>query len=165
MEDSLTKNHQYWYYTLVKIANRCIHLISKTKSDDNLVVVFDIDNTLLDANNKVIEPIRAVYYYCNMLGITTALITARSGTSKNINLTKKQLNDAFICDVGFMYFRKPGDKNVLNFKEKSRLNIEKRGFKIIMSIGDQDCDITGKCCGIPVQLPVFNKLSFSYVLL
>jgi predicted secreted acid phosphatase len=164
MDDKLIQSHQDWYLTLVNISNRCIHLLSKMKNINKPVVVFDIDNTLLDKNNKVIEPLRAVYYYCIMIGITTAIITSRSGNEKTINMTKQQLSDAFIGEIGFFYFRKPGNKNPYSSKEKARKNIEERGYKIVMSIGDQQYDISGDCCGIPIQIPVLSDIDSSYII-
>jgi len=163
MKDILITNNRDLYFTIVNIANKCINYLSNLKNIENTVVVFDIDNTLLDKKYKVIEPIRAVYYYCNMLGITTAIITSRYGNKKTIEITKKQLTDAFIGDIGFFYFIKQGSKNPFVSKEKARLNIEERGYKIVMSIGDQQYDITGRSCGLPIQIPVINEIDFSYI--
>lgn len=164
MDNNLIQSYQDWYLTLINISNRCIHLLSKLKQVKMPVVVFDIDNTLLDKDYKVIEPIRAVYYYCNMIGVTTAIITSRKGNQKTIEITKKQLNDAYIGDIGFFYFRQP-DREPFISKEKARLNIEKRGYTIVMTIGDQQYDISGKACGIPVQIPMLKtEIENSYVL-
>ena len=164
MDNKLINSYHNWYLTLVNIANRCIYLLSKIHNNKKPVVVFDIDNTLLDKNNKVIEPIRAVYYYCIMMGITTAIITSRSGNFKNIEVTKKQLKDAYIGDIGFLYFRRSSSTDPFISKEKARMNIEKRGYNIVMSLGDQEYDVSGKSCGIPVQIPRLNDIDLSYVI-
>ena len=164
MDNILIQSYKNWYLTLINISNRCINILNELKNVKMPVVVFDIDNTLLDKDYKVIEPIRALYYYCNMIGVTTAIITSRKGNEKTIETTKKQLNDAYIGDIGFFYFRQPDIEPFIS-KEKARLNIEKRGYTIVMTIGDQRYDISGKSCGIPVQIPILkNEIESSYVI-
>jgi len=139
-----------WNKELVKISRNAIRTLDNIILPNNPVIVFDIDNTLLDWKRELIKPISVIYHYACMLGITVMIITSRPGTPEVINWTQSRLMEEGICEVKFYYFRKPDNKNCLKFKENARQNIHKRGFNVVMSLGDQDYDISGEYAGIGI---------------
>ena len=151
-----------WNKELVKISRNAIRTLDNIILPNNPVIVFDIDNTLLDSKREIIDPIRVIYYYACMLGITVMIITSRPGTPEVVNWTQNRLMEEGICKVKFYYFRKPENKNCLKFKENARRNIHKRGFNVVMSLGDQDYDISGKYAGIGVKIPIIYGGSVVY---
>ena len=146
-------NDKEWYPKIVFEVRKAIKILDKLEYPKNPVIVFDIDNTLINHSKELIVPIYIIYLYASMLGITLAIITGRKGTPKNIEKTKLELHNMSIRDIGFLYFRPVNKPDCRRFKQKARLNIHERGYNIIMSIGDQDSDIEGEHTGIKIKVP------------
>jgi predicted secreted acid phosphatase len=121
----------------------------------NPVIVFDIDNTLIDSCGKSIIPIVNLFNYAKSIGITPVIITNRTGDKKTIDFTQNQLRDYGIDGYRFLFFRKPTlPNNPFRYKEKARLKLYLSNMTVIMSIGDHEWDI-GKYGGIGFLLPVY----------
>jgi hypothetical protein len=158
------KDYNEWISSLGIISKKSIIALGTMVLPENPVVVFDIDETLLDRYGYCIHPIAILWNYTVMIGILPIIITNRTGIPYVINYTRDQLFVAGIHGVRFMYFRNIKTCDPWRFKENSRKNIMDSGYTTVMSIGDMEWDI-GLYGGIGVLLPKFTPLrvsSFSY---
>ena len=106
------------------------------KHKNNEIVIFDIDNTLIDSNGFRINPVITLFDFIKLINIPIAIITTRIGTPENIKKTQTELYNKCILDYKYIYFLKPLDYNILEFKNNSRQDLIKKGYNIIMTIGD-----------------------------
>lgn len=125
--------------------------LSSLALPSNSVVVFDIDSTLIDERGARIESV--CRFYDNVLesGLIPMIITSRVSRDNVVEETEFQLYINNILDYECIYFRDPKEKDIKSYKVNSRRNIWERGYKVIMSIGDQPWDI-GEYGGIGVLL-------------
>uniref|UniRef100_A0A6C0EM03 Acid phosphatase n=1 Tax=viral metagenome TaxID=1070528 RepID=A0A6C0EM03_9ZZZZ len=139
-----------------KVASEILHTIDTLWFPQNAVIVYDIDNTLIDLSGRPLTPIIQTYHYAKSKGIDTMIVTARLGTEKNIITTRRQLAQYGINEYLGIYFRPPTNKGdaegQTQFKLKSRKNIHDRGHLVVMSIGDMPWDI-GQFGGFGFQVP------------
>ena len=139
-----------------EISNNIIKTLRTIPVNNNSVIVYDIDNTLINRNGIPIYPILKTYNEAKRLGFNIAIITSRFGTKYTIEDTLKELEKHGITDLLGVYFfpRTKNDDIVSNyrFKMKSRENIHRMGYDIVMSIGDQPWDI-GRYGGIGYIVP------------
>jgi len=105
---------------------------------DDLAIVFDIDGTLLN-EDKPIKPVVHFYNLCKQLGYTTFIVTARD--SYGIGETINQLHGMGINGFHSAYFRAPSVWNISKFKESCRRSIGKKGYQVVLSIGDSNWDV------------------------
>jgi hypothetical protein len=125
-----------------------------TNNPEDTVVIYDIDDTLIDSNTE--EPIQDVLNTYNSAlskGFTLVLITARPKTVSSINQTILDLQKCQIKNFKAIYFFERNNCNsdiykcVEKYKENARLDVNTRGYKVLMSIGDMYWDI-GKHGGL-----------------
>jgi hypothetical protein len=154
---------QQWNLALIELARYATRILDSIDLPDKPVIVFDVDSTLMDHENQVIKPIRTIYHYARMLGITVVIITSRVGNAEVINITRQQLKAAGVDEVGFWYFRKSTTYNHWSFKHNARLNIHERGFTVVMSLGDAPWDI-GEYGGIGMLVPIMSSFCVAYAL-
>lgn len=146
-----------FYNILVNIIN---NLIEKNKRKTELTVVFDIDGTLFDEKDETpIQSIYNFYRYCEIIGINNIIVTARSSIDLSKNHTLELLDKYNIKKT--IYFMKPGVINIFNYKRNARKNIAEKGKNVIMSIGDNLCDI-GEYGGLGVLVKKVDKDHISY---
>lgn len=107
----------------------------------NSVVVYDIDDTLLDLAGNPIEHIVRTYKYALSKGFLTAIITARPALKQNIENTVKQLESNGIHDYICVYLRPIDTNDVARYKMLSRKDLHDRGYNVVMSIGDLPWDV------------------------
>lgn len=110
-------------------------------TNNNSVIVYDIDDTLIANNGEPIIPIINTYNYAKSIGLIPVIITARPGSTENIQKTKEQLHSFGITDYKYMYFRPHDKQDLSTFKMLSRKNLHDRGYQVIVSIGDMPWDI------------------------
>lgn len=125
-----------WVNELNKIVRTNISIIQSMKYRNNDIVIFDIDNTLLDSNGFRINPVITLFDFIKLMNVPIAIITSRIGTPENIKKTQKELYNNCILDYKYIYFLKPLDYNILEFKNNSQQDIVKKGYNIIMTVGD-----------------------------
>ena len=138
--------------SISEIANEFIKTLNSLQFYENSVIVYDIDDTLIDTSGKTIEPIINTYHYAKKMGIATVIITARPGTRENIEKTKEQLSQHGITGYKYMYFIPRDKQDPMTFKYIARRNLHERGYNVAMSIGDMPWDI-GYYGGIGFQVP------------
>ena len=150
-------NRRSLFCILVKILE--IQL-SKSRMLNNLTVCFDIDGTIYDPyNERKIYPIFDFYKYCMKKGIRIIIITARVGTSENIRLTKQILGEYGIRAHKW-YFMPNMYDDPNKYKEEARKFEFDNGNNIIMSLGDNICDV-GKYGGHGVLIREPHTYNFS----
>lgn len=130
-----------------------IFMIDRMFLPKNPAVVFDIDSTLVDIDQRPITPIIRAYNYIQKKGIPIFVVTARPGTEENIKITVEQLNSMGVS-TDMLYFLPEGKEDLARFKTLARRHIvEKRGYNIVMSVGDSWWDIMGENVGLGVFIP------------
>lgn len=112
------------------------------------VVVFDIDDTLIESENgKLIKDTRDLYVFCKKLSIPCFFITARLKEREVIQETLQQLSSYGIhTDESFLKLSPASWRDtfpkISQWKKNTRKKIsEELGCKITFSIGDQWGDI------------------------
>lgn len=128
--------------------------VINTTSVDNPVVVFDIDDTLIDSQTgERIEAIYTVYNYIKSLGIPIFLVTARDPISKME--TRRQLANLNITGYQGLYL--VGHNDVFDDKGDRKANVremlEARGYSILLNIGDDPDDFKNGYYLYGVKLP------------
>jgi predicted secreted acid phosphatase len=113
------------------------------------VVVFDIDETLIDIRGEPMFDVIEFYKYVMAIGFRTVIITAREGTTGNIKLTIEELSRFGINGYSSIYFRLPSQLNIEQYKINSRKSVLDNGFNTVMSVGDMYWD-TGIYGGIGI---------------
>lgn len=102
-------------------------------TDRNQVVMFDIDDTLIDSHTgRIIEEGYNLYKKAKNNGYKIIVITARPGFHENVTWTQNQLNDLNI-KYDELVFTPPLGKSI--YKRNS-------GYEYILSVGDMDTDLT-----------------------
>tara|TARA_Y100000768_G_C23880905_1_gene635196 strand:+ start:434 stop:925 length:492 start_codon:yes stop_codon:yes gene_type:complete len=112
----------------------------------NKSVIFDIDGTLY--RDDVYEPteeshkFHAVYkflQYCNSIYVNVFIITARPSYQQNVDKTVEGLNRLGLKFVK-IFFCEPGS-NPFVCKKRYRDILHSNGYALVMSIGDNLCDL------------------------
>lgn len=126
--------------------NEAVNILNKSFGDNkitgNTVIIFDIDDTLIDSyTGQLLWPVYNFYNYVKHLGIIPVLITARSASHESINYTLNQLKYLGIDGYQKIYFRPEEKMDLYSFKANSRKSLFDSGFQVLMSIGDMPWDI------------------------
>lgn len=135
------------FHRIVKTINR----LEKVHPTDKSIIVFDIDDTLLDRQGKNIDPIVQAYHYSVKKGWKPVIITARIDNPENISRTRQQLHIAGIKDYLRLYFRPVHISDISRYKATARADLQNLGYKILLSVGDMPWD-TGIFGGIGIVI-------------
>lgn len=115
----------------------------KKRSGAEGSVIFDIDDTLIDKNEKKIMSVINIYKLCTELGFVVNIITARPESQKNRQETKKMLTEKGIVNFEAMYMMpssiKPTLKSISLYKHQARADVASR-HDILANIGDMWSD-------------------------
>jgi len=90
-----------------------------------------------------LPPALALYQEARRLGVTVFFITGRATNLREVtvlNLKRAgfgQYGEVYFCPLNY------SDASVIPFKMASRRDIEAKGYKIILNIGDQWSDLEG----------------------
>lgn len=133
------------------VANEIVRTINNTPIYPNSVIIYDIDDTLLDGQGSPIIPIIYTYQYAKNAGLIPVIITARPGTDQNIEWTKVQLENVGVSGYKYMYFRPYDNPDHSTYKLFARKNLFDRGYNTVISIGDMPWDI-GQYGGLGFQV-------------
>lgn len=138
---------------LETVAQNAINQLSSMNIPPNAVIVFDIDDTLIRSiDGSCIKQIVMVYNYAKMLGIRPILITFRRDLPDVLYYTKKQLIDCGIIGYDSLYLCPPDITDPWKYKYGARKDIHMRGMKVVMSIGDEDWDVSGGYTGVGIKV-------------
>lgn len=121
-------------------------------------VMFDIDDTLLyvkeNSNQLILTPIKPIIEllnYCIVKGLVVIIITARDSIYKDQTINDLNRNS---INYSFLYLRKNGEDDINTFKQSVKQYLyENHRLKIIMSVGDQNIDVSGSYSGYGIKLP------------
>lgn len=149
---------------------------------DKPAVVFDIDETLLSnysafesmkfsfnqrtwqrwvnsAKAPAIEPMLELYNYLIQQGVSVFIITGRK--EKSLRQTKKNLTKSGYVDWTNLFLRQKWavDIPAETYKTKIRQQlVEKDGYQILASFGDQESDLSGGFAEQTFKLPNYIYL-------
>jgi len=140
-------DHHLYGYQLHKAAN-----ILLSMHDSRGVIVFDIDDTLIESHTQMpIHESVEFYNYIKHRGYLPVIITAREYTPDNVQITMDTLDKYNINGYAQIYFRSSHVTDVYNYKKSARKNVNDTIGKVVMSIGDSYWD-AGEYGGVPVIL-------------
>ena len=120
---------------------------AKGKDDKTRAIVFDLDDTLMHYEDKVlpIEPTLALLRACRAAGIQVHIVTARHGTRANRTCAKQDLVDLGLTPADYkqiwMRPSKYPDTAVAECKQRQRDAIVATGCRIFAAVGDQWWDL------------------------
>tara|TARA_B110001450_G_scaffold243924_1_gene255586 strand:+ start:541 stop:1206 length:666 start_codon:yes stop_codon:yes gene_type:complete len=116
------------------------------------VVVFDIDDTLMDNEGAPIDSVLRIYDLAKTLGLHRAIVTARPETIDNRQYTVESLKEIGVNHWESLYMmpesRDITTESVSSYKREARDDIETR-HRIIANIGDMWHDL--------VQMPLHHS--------
>jgi hypothetical protein len=108
-------------------------------------VVFDIDHTLIDKNENIIQPVFEIYKKCSSFGFAVNIVTARPKSKINFYATKLLLNRLGVSKYEKLYMMPSSIdatfENVSSYKLDARNQIATR-HKLLANIGDQWSDLS-----------------------
>ena len=125
----------------LKNAMEGIRYITALHPPPKAAVVFDVDGTLLDNDQKLITGTAVLYWKAQSLGIKPFIVTARPYSERNMRYTIDTLKRHGITGFAGIYMYLDMSYNVFDFKEKCRQSIHNLGYNVILSVGDSACDI------------------------
>jgi len=111
-----------------------------------LVVILDIDGTILDFNeNRLFSDVREIYKMAKMYGFLVGFVTARTDADQNYLRTTYQLNMLGIDYFNFLFMHDenaPRDKESISlYKYNARKELQSKGFVVVLNVGDQWGDV------------------------
>ena len=116
------------------------------------VVIFDLDDTLIDSDTRmIIEPVYELFQWCLGGRYIPVIVTARVDTNYNQSYTMNELRRNNIHPHS-IFFRKSENYEPGYVKTETRRLINERIGPVVMSIGDQPHDI-GQYGGVGILLP------------
>ena len=108
-------------------------------------IALDIDGTvILNVKNgptRCVKHFQALVGACADYNITVFCITARTESHTVREYTTRQLEKCSLAPISHVYMR-PKDADYASYKHKAREHIAKRGFTILLTVGDQWADIS-----------------------
>lgn len=145
-----------WLTELEEITINTINLLKSIDLGQNPCIIFNIDDTLIHEDGKILSCVIDIYNYALQLGIKIFIITDRNGLRQEIvdNTLLELKNNNLNYEA--IYFKKHENKND-NFKIHARKNIINKGYNIILCIGSNDTDIYDEFTGIPIKIPIYIK--------
>jgi predicted secreted acid phosphatase len=153
------------------------YLASRLKSlakGEKPAVVLDIDETALsnwdsmsacgfcaysvqmklypDARGAAIAPVLELYNFAKSKGAAVFFVTGRGETRRQF--TVDNLREAGYSGWTDLIMRPEGDKSPARvLKPQNRQSIEAKGYRILLSMGDQSSDLAGCCAERIFKLP------------
>lgn len=116
------------------------------------VVIFDIDDTLINHTEQAIPSIVRLYCAVKNIGLRCAIVTARPETEENRRYTIESLKKSGITDWESLYMMPEGRdvtiESISAYKREARDDIETR-HRIMANIGDMWHDL--------VRLPLHHS--------
>ena len=105
---------------------------------------------VISADSPPIAPTLALYRAARARRISVFFITGRPQISEMP--TRQNLDEAGYRDRAGLSF-KPTDAATIPFKRGQRAKIERRGFRIVVNLGDQESDLAGGLADRSFKLP------------
>lgn len=143
---------------------RTFHLNSSYNTEgctNNIVVFFDIDDTLLNTQKEMtpIPPIVDLHHACESMGLKIVIITARPYTEENRIHTENQLlrygiTYELLYMSPYLSYNGMPQSTIYDYKRQSRKDALERLDGIpLFSVGDKEWD-TGQYGGIGLVITI-----------
>jgi len=110
-----------------------LYYINRSRVEPNDAVMFDIDDTLLYVTGRPIASMIKLLWDAQAMGYKIVIITARPRFEPIIQWTMQQLEEN-----GITY-----DKLGFTSADTKILMKQKLGYNFVLSVGDQETDLTG----------------------
>jgi predicted secreted acid phosphatase len=178
--DRLMRYHDYGEYDreIREVANSARDYLEATAKsnakEEKLAAVFDIDETSLSnwdamadcgfcsysvqsklysiAHDPAITPVLELFNFAKKKGVTVFFVTGRPESQRAITI--QNLNDAGYSGWADLIMQPDGNKIPASvFKPHDRKEIENKGYRIVLNIGDQASDLAGCCAERVFKLP------------
>jgi len=179
--DRLVRYHDFgaYDYQIRQVANAaraCLDARVKTRQgEEKLAAVFDIDETALSnwatmvdcgfcsypaqlklyprpAHDPVIAPVLELFNFAKGKQVAVFFVTGRQEQQRAA--TESNLAEAGYSHWDGLYMQRDGNTEPASvFKPRNRRDIEAKGYKIVLSIGDQASDLAGCCAERVFKLP------------
>jgi predicted secreted acid phosphatase len=179
--DRLMRYHDYGEYDreIREVANSARdYLASVIKTEDpkanKLAAVFDIDETSLSnwdamadcgfcsysvqsklysiAHDPAIVPVLELFNFAKKNGVTVFFVTGRPEAQRAVTI--QNLNEVGYSGWADLIMQPDGNKlPASTFKPHDRKEIESKGYRITLNIGDQASDLAGCCAERIFKIP------------
>jgi acid phosphatase len=170
------ESHCYHDEVAQLVQRAIVHFSKKVASEDKLVVIFDIDETILSeywylkgiqfgyvpeldhawimkGEIPAIPEVKKFYDFLLRQGYHIVFITGRR--YQEYEATLKNLKREGIVNFDQLITRSPEDEklSIREYKQRKRLQLEKEGYTIVGCISDQRGDCEGCCVGYTMKIP------------
>jgi acid phosphatase len=160
---------------------RAIKHFKRVPTCNKATVIFDIDDTVLScyveeksisfgyipershewimlANAPAIPQPKRLYDYLVKRGFHIIFLTGRKYDEYDASI--KNLKDQGFTRFDKLIVRQPNELKLTAeaYKTAHRILLDREGYHIVGSVGDQWSDLKGRCSGYPVKLPNFRYL-------
>lgn len=166
---------------LNKVIGDAKEKISKVDFKNNSVVIFDVDETALDnyglakemgfgyvyEMNKqwnaemkapAIKQVKGLYDYLLSKGSKIIFLTGRNFPEYKATYDNLKLSGYTVFDTLITQMDNEREMTAKDFKNKKRMELTKKGYDIIGTVGDQWSDLEGEYHGIQVKIPNYLYL-------
>ncbi|MHB1687163.1 MAG: HAD family acid phosphatase [Ignavibacteriaceae bacterium] len=177
LKDKIIQYHSSGQYDkdMQIICSNAWNKLKTIKPASNSAVVFDVDETVLSnysflktmdfgyipflwdkwidsAKAPAIKPVKALYDSVMAKGFKIIFISGRKDYQDSATINN--LKDQGFTTFDTLILKKDNDLSTTTslFKERKRIDLTKKGYHIICSIGDQFSDMYGKYTGLKVKL-------------
>jgi len=109
-----------------------------------------------DPHGPAIAPVLELYNFAKSKGIALFFITGRPEKQRQLTIDNlREVGYEGWTDLIMQPDTVPGENRMpaRTFKPRNRQAIEKRGYRIVLSIGDQASDLAGCCAERVFKLP------------
>lgn len=108
-------------------------------------VIFDIDNTLIEfKTGRSISPVKSLYDYCISREFTIIILTARPSFLYLFTLTQLFLLGFHSFELILSNKIHTNSSSIGSYKLKQRERIQRRGYHILLNVGNKESDFQGK---------------------
>jgi hydroxymethylpyrimidine pyrophosphatase-like HAD family hydrolase len=116
-------------------------ILENREVSDRDAVMFDIDNTLIFTDGRPNGPVIDLLYRALDLGYKVVIITARPTLRVVMEYTKQQLH----------HYKIPYNLLFITPAENKGEVKKKTGLRYILSVGDQDTDLTNSMYALKIE--------------
>jgi predicted secreted acid phosphatase len=127
------------------------------KSINKPLVIFDIDDTLINTNNKLpnISVINLYNYVNNELKYNTVILTARKNISRDVTI--KELDEIGINNYDEIIMKNNEYSTNSIYKYNKRKELSNK-YYIVANVGDEYSDFFGGYNGLIIKIPKYISM-------
>ena len=166
---------------LNKVTEEAKEKFSKVDIKNNSVVIFDVDETALDnyglaeqmgfgyvyemnkqwnaeMKSPAIKPVKELYDYLLSKGSKIIFLTGRNFPEYKATYDNLKLAGYSVFDTLITQMDNERKMTAKDYKSNKRVELTKKGYDIIGTVGDQWSDLEGEYHGIQVKIPNYLYL-------